>query len=545
MLKYVTYHGDDSEGNPLVRALFPLESGDRTKLAYAGSLHPEVRAFIDGLVPKAGKLFVLVNAVGAGEYYGSNINGDYFEEDWLLANLHKFDDLDPRYMSRPCGYKTFLDAGVYRHHKNKDPLKSMGAVVLAVFNEYMHRVELVLEIDRARAIELGHTDVIDALDNGENLAVSMGCKVPYDECSVCSFRSKTLNDKCACVRGGMNRVLDSGEKVFVKNPFPKFFDISFVLVGADRTSFSMVKLASANVTLPSDRAAVEAGIVDPDVEKVAYSKLSKLAEKIKRVPAQSSKILRDNNFSEDPLPEDIIRALCSRPVPEALTTSLAMGIILSPEEYQRLVLTQIQGHAAARDLYERRVIFAPSRFIDRSLSFGNTRDYSEDLRDKLLPCLHSRCIFEPIISRRFVQKLGHVGGSTAYTEENNSLLNQIAAGYNGYRVGAVSEIEKVAKSVTTNDVVLMSEVFDELSLFDSSFEKLASVADKALLLGILPLVYLYGAHVDRTRGAGGSVGPIDKFVSDHPLMTASAIAGISMLASEGKLNSSAFKDLLK
>ena len=38
----------------------------------------------------------------------------------------------------------------------------------------------------------------------------------------------------------MNRILPDGRKVFVYNPYPRFFDISFVFIGADRTAKVMV-----------------------------------------------------------------------------------------------------------------------------------------------------------------------------------------------------------------------------------------------------------------------------------------------------------------
>ena len=44
----------------------------------------------------------------------------------------------------------------------------------------MHRGELVLEIDRAKARAEGHAGLVDILDEGGHPAVSMGCKVKYD-----------------------------------------------------------------------------------------------------------------------------------------------------------------------------------------------------------------------------------------------------------------------------------------------------------------------------------------------------------------------------
>ena len=67
----------------------------------------------------------------------------------------------------------------------------MGRVILSCYNPIMHRVEFVLEIDRAKAAQEGHTGLVDSLDNGGNPAVSMGCRVKYDVCSICGNKSKT------------------------------------------------------------------------------------------------------------------------------------------------------------------------------------------------------------------------------------------------------------------------------------------------------------------------------------------------------------------
>jgi hypothetical protein len=77
----------------------------------------------------------------------------------------------------------------------------------------------------------------------EGLAVH-NCKVPYDVCSICQHKSKTPKDYCDHARTMMNKILPDGRKVFVYNPQPKFFDISFVFIGADKTAKVMAKLAS-------------------------------------------------------------------------------------------------------------------------------------------------------------------------------------------------------------------------------------------------------------------------------------------------------------
>ena len=175
----------------------------------------DLLAYVESLKAAVGKTYALVNALSAGEFFGPNRNGDYFPEE-SLKQYHK----------------TFEALGhVYRHHVNKDPNISMGKVLFSHYNNSMHRVELILELDDARA-----KDVLEKLREGALPAVSMGCRVPWDECSICGNRAKTRNEYCDDLLKHMNQILPDGRRVYAKNLSPKFFDISVVLIPAEKTA---------------------------------------------------------------------------------------------------------------------------------------------------------------------------------------------------------------------------------------------------------------------------------------------------------------------
>jgi hypothetical protein len=136
-----------------------------------------------------------------------------------------------------------MNAHPYKHHVNKDPSRAFGEVVLAVWNPKMHRVELVVYLDRAKCKKWAASDVIERIERGEFPDVSMGCKVPYDVCTICENRSKTKKDYCIHASSEMNRIYPDGRKVAVRNDYPKFFDISFVFIGADKSAKVLAKLA--------------------------------------------------------------------------------------------------------------------------------------------------------------------------------------------------------------------------------------------------------------------------------------------------------------
>jgi len=247
------------------------------------TLLPTVAQYIAALRPKPDSQYVLVNALGASEYFGSNINGDAFPEAGLIhcppgwtGNPVVDTSLAA---SWPYGFPTFYNAHAFAHHRNKDPGRAYGNVELAVWNDLMKRVELVVRVDYDKCLEFGGIPVWDKLKAGQFPDVSMGSKVPFDTSSItldwdAYNKAKATYDAKRHVSPGqaileyhkkhpirglsitrddydeyclkyMNRILPDGRKVFVYNDYPKFFDISFVFIGADRTAKVMVYIARA------------------------------------------------------------------------------------------------------------------------------------------------------------------------------------------------------------------------------------------------------------------------------------------------------------
>lgn len=252
MEKQVQFSAFNNRGEMVIQPLF-LERGlEKTAESFEmrSKLHPRVQDFVRAVRPTGSGIYVLVNALGAGEYWGSNVNGDLFPEkglihapaNWegLLANPDQAREVGTAW---PFGYPTFMGAYPYKHHVNKDPSRAFGRVELATWNPKMHRVELVVYLDRARCMQFDAMDIIERIEQGEFPDVSMGCKVPYDVCTICENPSKTRNDYCEHALRMMNKILPDGRKVAVRNDHPKFFDISFVFIGADKTAKVMAKLA--------------------------------------------------------------------------------------------------------------------------------------------------------------------------------------------------------------------------------------------------------------------------------------------------------------
>jgi hypothetical protein len=101
--------------------LFGKGDGVFEKVA-APTLLPEVARYIEKLRPVKDSQYLLLNAMGAGEYFGSNVNADHFPESSLIhcPDNWTHDPVIDRALARTWayGFPTFYNAKVYAHHRN-------------------------------------------------------------------------------------------------------------------------------------------------------------------------------------------------------------------------------------------------------------------------------------------------------------------------------------------------------------------------------------------------------------------------------------------
>ena len=161
--KLATFRGVAPNGDPLTQ-LFRPEFG-LEKLS--GSILPEIKSWLSCYTPNSNEIVILVNAMGSSEYWGQNINGDIFFEDALLHNCknhpneqHPYDDFTGKVIP-VYGYQTFLNAHPFVHHRNKDPSRAFGRVALSCWNARMHRVELIVVLDKKLAMQHGAQGIIE------------------------------------------------------------------------------------------------------------------------------------------------------------------------------------------------------------------------------------------------------------------------------------------------------------------------------------------------------------------------------------------------
>jgi intein/homing endonuclease len=292
--------------------------------------------------------------------------------------------------------------------------------------------------------------------------------------------SVTRDDYDSWCRTKMNKILPDGRKVFVYNDYPRFFDISFVFIGADRTAKTMVFIFQSSVKVACDLGYVDyssfveqpvvgmdkAASVSDDVLAEAFGLKSaelKRAEIDKDVvPSQmAGKAIPVLNRSEPDLPSDLLRALASRPEDEALSTSGALGIILRPREFQKITLIRMGHSPLANGLEDAGVTFPKVDEVDRSTKLGPEK-FSPALAKALEPMMGDRSLLGPAIERRIVMiSMSPSGKKNPPTSHSSPLLRKIGAAYNGYRAQLMEYVAHTKDCL--QKVASTGEDFDKLS----------------------------------------------------------------------------------
>jgi hypothetical protein len=479
--------------SPEEPAVIPLftRGADAILEKRAASLLPDVVRYIDQLRPEKGSQYILVNALGAGEYYGPNSWADHFPESGLI---HRPDDwrgipeLDKiKAKSWIYGLPTYYNAHVFMHHRNTDPTKAIGFIELATWNDHMKRIELICRIDDALCERFGGSSARDKIRAGELPDVSQGSRVPYDLCSihtdwdmyhdaenyydpqkhryiaegVLEYHRKLLSqgkpgipglavtrkEYCDDMRKRRNAVLPDGRKIFVYNHFPRFFDISLVFVGADKTAKAMLKIAGWHdpQTYYSFPAFTPWDAMDETLTKHAEAaktaRVDKKAEITKNVPAALvSKVVPPMSAAEPTLPDAVLRLLSRAPVEQSLGSASALGIVLKPTEFDTVL-----GH----------------RMMPPTLDPGSATPW---IMQMLLPFLAERSLARPAIEKRVTIVLINSPRKLEEKEVKQSAacspsqevegLRKISAAYNEYRTALMDFLPHIPSTALAHQSTL-------------------------------------------------------------------------------------------
>lgn len=339
---------------------FEATGEQRIKLANFDELKSQgadIASFLESFKPNPGFTYLHVIAMGAGEYYGCNVNGDYFPEKDLIARHHTFVE----------------QAKVFKEHDNKPTSPSFGNVVFSWYNPKMHRVELILALDKIKGEEF-----IRRQDAGEQLEVSMGCRVRFDVCSICGNKATAKNPYCEHIKYHKREVYPDGKQAYMINVNPTFFDISIVRRRADKIAYVLNKVASVNSAVslmeknaelfehlgsgletsliplaPTPDEAIFAIPDNDDMQKIAATlndreEQEKLAM-VKRIRAQAVRVLQKGieealpalEKVEPDLPAALLDRMARRHSIEDILHSFFLNAIpMKPREFTRIIIVQ-------------------------------------------------------------------------------------------------------------------------------------------------------------------------------------------------------------
>jgi len=394
------------------RLIFPQNTGERRDVYFvredrqylrkhASSYHPKIASYIENAKPIDNLIQILLTALGAYEFWGQNVNGDRFR---VPALTHEGDDY---------GYRTFAsNANYFTHHVNKDPALAKGKVLHAVWNDGGKRVELIVGINPSLDPEGAA-----AVDRGEDLTFSMGAKVPFDVCSICGNRAKTRAEYCDHLRYLMNQIDPmSNQLVGADNLFPKFFDISRVLIPADKTAHIWTKVASPSnpyrllgsaqlAELPEGKIADPAYLLKKVAEQTELAK-EKLAQG--KVAAVNKKSSITKRIEVNVSPEFERKVEEAVPVSKALLQSTAPAlknelIARIKHDYPlKSILSTLAALAMEPKTEELGPLLEGVKPEDLERMKLGPEHFNPDLAKLFLPLVSERSFARPILVRRIV-----------------------------------------------------------------------------------------------------------------------------------------------
>jgi len=567
--KLLIYSGYDNAG-PHV---FPVEPGQRNQhIKLATEMHPAIARYIADAKKIPGKSQLLIDAMGAGEWWGSNRNGDYFAEDQLDHHGHDY------------GYETFMRyAYPFKHHVNKDPARAYGdKVILSVYLPSMHRVQLVVAVHDDKC-----TDILHRVDNGDFPDVSMGCRVPYDQCSICGNRAKNRSQYCDHLKYQMNKILPDGRRVMAYNLRPKFFDISFVMVGAEKASHVLMKVASDGST--SARSSAELGeryyekkwFKGADLKSASVDKRGSIS---KEVPVEVTDVQRVVDAApiaknlERPIDVRTLRKLAQFPASDVFSTFSFLGIDPRPEEFQHIVLLG-SGHEKEAELFSSRgLVFdeysgqipdGADRVLEISPDLAN-----EKIAHILAPYIEDRSCFPDILVNRLDKFASDE--SQWYPQPKTTILSGVPIAAS--MAGLYTYLKHKSPQASTNGLaraidkhpwllgLLMSAGIGTIAggaallgrrplnpdaQLDSDSGQgyaLNKTANKKILipLALAPLAYMYSGIQRHRARRGARLNSVDRFVALRPDLAAiAAVVGGPVAMSKANKLSKAVKKFVK
>lgn len=487
------------------------------------------------------------------------------------------------------GDHTYVAEEMVVHNCNKDPKKSIGErVKLAVWNDDMKRVELIHFLRRdsmfdefGDVIKVGAPDLVQNIENGDEVSVSMGTKVPFDLCSKCHHKAKNVSLYCDHLKYAMNQVMPDGSQIYAINTLPKFFDISYVLRGAEKTA-KVLKNLSMNLVEVKKEASNKTYVwVAEGLEKAAsenreyclpsayYAEMvksaqdaaSKSATITKKVPIDPSPVKGYGDFAvpmlrslEPHLPGTMLARCANYSLPEICSTMTGMGMMLHPQEMRRIVVIKIQGGAKPDDVGAPKVDpqhIRPSLIQLLKSQLEKRSSFRNPLRRRVqdLLCLNGEQLLDKLAANEEAMRgLEAIGETEPGVLEKAAPLAALAAAlYTLYRKNIQKAalpkfLEQAFRSLPELPAAIIGAGIGGafglagqslIQGFGAGIPKEASKKGIATAAGIFAAPYLYSGYVQQKALKGEPIGKYEASAARHPGTL--GIAGLAAYLKRGAI----------
>jgi len=464
-LKHTVFRGYGADGS-YVHVI--KTAGKRFQVPDGVTMQPDMVAFMDSIkIDTTKNAYMLINAMGASEFWGANLNGDAF----LESDLKLY-------------HKTFEQGHVYSDHDNSDPSKAMGRILFASYNDAMHRVELLVALDRDDPRTLKTLRQIEA---GIIPRVSMGTRVLFDQCSICGNKAPTRNEYCDHAHNYLGKLLPDGRRVSVLNPNPRFFEIS-LLTGteADPSSSWMAKVASDLSRKLRENIQTKASAIEKDVQDTTSG-----AQSIDDVMSGNKKLIqmgREADQAQSDLDPDTLEDMCRCFEPEdILGTAAGMGVKIRPDEFSYIKMRPMIGpHHSGMIIRRIHVIRMPGEVAIKNASQQPMElRWNDGVAEMLRPHLQKRSM---LCAHPIRHLLAHTKLADHKPCEPNEELEQQYAQYIGTVLKGAMLLEHHPESLEQRAWLLPNDV----RMVCDTREKLASAT---INYDLMALNALYGAYV--------------------------------------------------
>lgn len=308
-------------------------------------------AFTVDVKPDPRYAYLHLITTGAGEWYGSNNNADWFNKaagEFRLGNGKTI----PLAGGLDEYHSTFMKfAHVYHNHNNsRKGGEPDGDIIAEAVNPIMHRGELIVRLP----MSTWGPKIEKMANDGTPIWWSMGCAVPTDACTECGHRAHSRREYCEHLKYAAGSITPKGMQIAAINDIPAFHDISDVDVPADRIAFTLRKVASAGGQVDDEQGGLWvpvavlnklAGRRERD-RAVLVEKLACMEKRIETEGLAPDEQNMAGAFEDQKIGPELLKRMAGAPLDDLMGAMNKEHELLPPEPFIRIVLKKPTGTIA-------------------------------------------------------------------------------------------------------------------------------------------------------------------------------------------------------